>query len=238
MQGGKISKLPLDNPEELVTTLRRIMLQVGIRGHNTPTDEETGFLLQFIISHYGGHTLAELELAFTMANLRELDLEEDQIPCYENFSIAYVARVMAAYRFWASRKESELVKVALLPAAPTEELTSEAMDRWMEETRAKVQANETYPELLSLDLFNHALATGMITKDQLDFYTPFALEKAVARREAFLQIAAKDDRSQEPALRAFLAMKQEGCYVFQEVEILQNLSYRLILWKILGGKKV
>lgn len=212
------------------------MSLIGLRGANVPTDEETGLMLKFIITHYGGHTCAELELAFTLSQLRQLDLDEDEIPCYENFSIAYVSRIMTAYRKWAVERHQQLVKPALPPPVAREEITQEGMDKWMEENRVMVLADQTFPEFLPLDLVAYGIKTGLFP-DWDELY-PFALQKAVHRFEAFLDLKAKDDKRQEPVLLHFQNQMEKGYFEGDDITILGNLASRLMLWKALGGKKL
>jgi hypothetical protein len=84
--------------ESLKGVLRYVMILVGLRAQNYPDDIEKQILLNFISENYGGHTPAEIKLAFEMAITRKLDVE---VNCYENFSVAYFVSIMEAYRVWA-----------------------------------------------------------------------------------------------------------------------------------------
>lgn len=74
------------------------MVVIGLRAQNYPGKIETQILLNFIAENYGGHTPAEIKLAFEMAITKKLDVE---VNCYENFSLAYFVSIMEAYRVWA-----------------------------------------------------------------------------------------------------------------------------------------
>jgi hypothetical protein len=91
--------------EELKQVLRYAMVIIGLRAQNYPGDVEKQMLLNFIAEHYGGHTVEEVKMAFEMAILRKLDVEPN---CYENFSIAYFAGIMEAYRSWAREQIKQL----------------------------------------------------------------------------------------------------------------------------------
>lgn len=80
------------------------MMAVGLRGVNLPTQIEADFLVAFLERNFAGHTIQELALAFEMAVARKLELRSEDVICYENFSVEYVARIMAAYRAWASKQ--------------------------------------------------------------------------------------------------------------------------------------
>lgn len=96
--------------ESLKGVLRYVMILVGLRAQNYPADIEKQVLLNFIAENYGGHTPAEIKLAFEMAITKKLDVDAT---CYENFSVAYFVSVMEAYRVW-SREQ-----IKLLPAPVT-----------------------------------------------------------------------------------------------------------------------
>jgi hypothetical protein len=91
--------------EELKKVLKYAMVIIGLRAQNYPGELEKQLLLNFIVEHYGGHAAEEIKLAFDMAILRKLDVEAN---CYENFSIAYFAGIMEAYRSWAREQIKQL----------------------------------------------------------------------------------------------------------------------------------
>lgn len=96
--------------ESLKGVLRYVMILVGLRAQNYPDDIEKQILLNFITENYGGHTPAEIKLAFEMAITKKLDVEAR---CYENFSVAYFVSIMESYRSWAREQ------IKLLPAPIT-----------------------------------------------------------------------------------------------------------------------
>ena len=91
--------------DEVKGVLKYVMVLVGLRAQNYPDDIEKQILLNFISEHYGGHTPAEIKLAFEMAITRKLSADPT---CYENFSIAYFAGIMEAYREWAKEQIKQL----------------------------------------------------------------------------------------------------------------------------------
>ncbi len=88
--------------EDLVTLLRFLMVKVGLRSQNVPTQEEFNVLVSHIYENFGGHTLPEIRLAFDMAIAGKLKLK-DGANCFENFSCVYFSGVMNSYRFWAEQ---------------------------------------------------------------------------------------------------------------------------------------
>jgi hypothetical protein len=91
--------------EELKQVLKYVMVLVGLRAQNYPGKIEKQILLNFIFEHYGGHTPAEIKLAFEMAITRKLEVDPT---CYENFSVAYFAGIMEAYREWSREQYKTL----------------------------------------------------------------------------------------------------------------------------------
>jgi len=86
------------------------MLKVGLRAQNLPTKEETAILHAHLRNNYGKHTIPEIDLAFEMAITGQLDLEQKDVVCYENFSCLYLSGIINAYRDWAGRVHRETVK--------------------------------------------------------------------------------------------------------------------------------
>lgn len=116
-------------PGEMISqNLRYILMAIGIRAANMPDELEKAFLIGFIRQHYGGHTVAEIRLAFDMAITGRLNVDSD---CYQNFTAAFFSKIMNAYRRWSSM-EIHQVQKRLEPPPPTpEEL--EQIDREYEQ---------------------------------------------------------------------------------------------------------
>lgn len=111
MQDRKINDASTQDLDEL---FRFCFLIVGLRQKNFPNPLETLFLHQFVRDEYGMHTLKEIRLAFSKLVKGQLDVEEKEISCYENFSVLYLSKVINAYRAWSSQEyrliESELMQ--------------------------------------------------------------------------------------------------------------------------------
>lgn len=86
--------------DELKQVLRLVMVKVGLRSTNWPQDEEKAILIDHIITEFGGNRIDEIKLAFDMAISGKLDI--DDVNCFENFSCAYISKIMIAYRNWAA----------------------------------------------------------------------------------------------------------------------------------------
>lgn len=90
--------------QELKSALVYCYAVVGIRGQNLPAGAEKEFLHEYIRVHFGIHTASEIRLAFDMAIQGKLDIQQRDVNCYENFSVAYFARIMGAYRGWSAEQ--------------------------------------------------------------------------------------------------------------------------------------
>jgi hypothetical protein len=111
LQGQRISAIPL---EQLKQGMRAVYFMTGLRPENYPNGEDKDFLHAFIVENYGGHTVAEIRLAFKMAITGKLDLPLKDVKHYENFSPMYFSTIMEAYRRWA-RQAKEVVDAMAPP---------------------------------------------------------------------------------------------------------------------------
>lgn len=102
------------------------MIKLGIRGGNMPVDEEKEVLLHHIVDKYGNHTHEEFILAFDLAMTGNLDIEDAN--SYENFSCAYVSKIMTSYRVWAAKTYK-----AVVPAEKKEADKEDLNDSTMQE---------------------------------------------------------------------------------------------------------
>lgn len=88
--------------DDLKNALRYIYAVLGIRSENIPSGRVKELLHLYIVANYGGHTPAEIRLAFDMAITGRLTVDAE---CYhDNFTPAYFSRIMNAYRAWAKEE--------------------------------------------------------------------------------------------------------------------------------------
>jgi len=85
----------------IANVLKLVMVKIGLRSQNWPTEEEKVVLIDHILTNFPGNRVEEIRLAFELAIAGKLDLREDEINCYENFSCIYVSKILNAYRRWA-----------------------------------------------------------------------------------------------------------------------------------------
>lgn len=125
LRGRKIFLHETDDP--IKEALRYAMLVVGLREKNMPFGEEKQLLINFIKKEYSTHTAEEIRVAFDCAITGKLGVDAT---CYENFSIAYFAKVFTAYREWAVQQIT-----GFKPDKSPKELPSGPMD-WSEQWEA------------------------------------------------------------------------------------------------------
>lgn len=227
--GLKMGQLPI---EEFKQPLRLIMLKAGLRAANIPNEKERDIIIAHIVQHYGNHTPEEIVLAFDLAITHRLDLAEDDIPCYENFSCTYFSRIMDAYRRWAAPQFAELDR-ATVPQLPDAPMTEANMYRWRNDLSVDVGKDRKNPELLPVDLYEWLVESGKINPSKAAKWR--VAERAVARRQAWLVEEARTGLTREKnKLADFMTMKTWG-FEGQEKKIIQELGKRIILWEYLNN---
>lgn len=106
----KAPKIYQVGEDALKAAMLFIYTLIGLRGENYPKGIEKDMIHTYIRQYYGGHTLDELRLAFTMAVQSRLPVEAT---VFENFTPAYFSRVMDAFRKWATQEIHHLPKARL-----------------------------------------------------------------------------------------------------------------------------
>lgn len=155
IKGVKISEAAAVALDQL---FRRCMLKVGLRSQNLPSKEETLILHDHLIKHYGVHTIPEIDLAFELAITGQLDLNQSEVTCYENFSCIYLSGVINAYRKWSSNTHKQHEKIE-----PTERVFT-PID-WREQTQNLL--NQFYegkykPRLTSPEIYDTIVFDGLL----------------------------------------------------------------------------
>lgn len=172
----------LERQERVKGSLRYAMLLVGIKAQNMPDDKEKEVLVEFIINKYGQHTPEEIKLAFDMAVAG--DLSVDAI-AYENFSPAYFAKIMNAYRSWVESEHRKGAAGNVKKEDPKKELPAGPVD-WSDTWQGildSVGSVALYRLFIPTAVFDWLERTGK--------YTPSGKEKWQA-----MSLAAKEYEGQ------------------------------------------
>jgi hypothetical protein len=132
--------------KEIKEAIRYCMLIVGLKAQTIDafTEIEKEVMIQFIVRHYGGHTLSEFKLAFDKALIGDLGLPKKEVKAYENFSCEYISRIMSAYREWSRDVYKEVSKT-------------------VEETKQLPPAN--FSPLSIVDMYYQEFLSNTLTKE-------------------------------------------------------------------------
>lgn len=137
---------------------RRCMLKVGLRSQNIPSKEETIILYDHIRKNYGGHTIPEIDLAFELAITGQLDLNQSEVTCYENFSCIYLSTIINAYRKWAANTHKQHDK-----SEPVQKVFAEI--DWREQTQALLDSfyvGKYKPRLTAPEIYDTIVIDGYL----------------------------------------------------------------------------
>jgi hypothetical protein len=228
-----------NSAEELKEVLRLVMVKIGLRAQNWPSDEEKGVLLSHIVTQFGNHTRQEILLAFDMVIAGKLeDGEGEQVDanCYENFSCLYFSKVMIAYRRWAAEVYKQNKKdLPMLPESK-EDTSDIAMEDWMADVSLRIQAGGYDVQLVPPMLYEWMDKKGEIKKTAAEKRE--YLSKAAAHRVVVLSqnLAANPDEKNKTALEVFCAMMNKGMFEGDEVERLKLLAKKMILFDMLKAE--
>jgi hypothetical protein len=90
---------------------------VGLRAQHFPVGGDKELLHRFILKHYALHSPEEIELAFEMALTGLLEIRPDELRVVDQFTTAYFARIMTAFRSWAGTVSRRLDATELAQAS-------------------------------------------------------------------------------------------------------------------------
>lgn len=223
-------KIKESSVEDIKQPLRYAMVKVGLRAQNFPTEEEKAILLAHVVQEFGSHTLDEIKLAFDLLIGEQLDLDEKERICYENFSCSYFSTVMNSYRRWANNVyEQHSPKYNPVQIVNKEDTSDLAMQDWLD----SIKKQQTQFEFLPVMLYDWLDKKGKISKTNVEKNS--YLQWAVNVRQGELAKAFSTDTKMLPTLQAFNAMKEKGEFVGDEIARLKAIAKRLILKEYIDG---
>lgn len=223
--------------EDLKNVLRLVMVKVGLRAQNFPNDLEKQVLIEHIISQYGNHTPEEIKLAFDMAIIGKLDIEEKNVTCYENFSCLYFSTIMNAYRKWARETHSQLKKDYPKMIEEKVILTDEDKAEWLMEWKSMSDINIELIPLIFYDFLDGKNQKGekilTITGKQKNQYLELAAQQI--KSKLFEDISTCKTNDAYIAFNKFENMEKNGFEGEFKGRIL-NRAKRLIVYDYLKDK--
>ena len=87
----------------VVEKLQAGLFKLGIK--TPPTVEEWAMYVKELVTYHNRLTIGEIELAFTLTVRNELNFEYEH---YQNFSLMYFNKMLAAYKQWAIKQHREI----------------------------------------------------------------------------------------------------------------------------------
>ena len=94
----------LSDLEPLKQALRYVMTLIGIKAENMPSESQKMVLFDFVKSELGYFTPEEFRIAFKLAASKKLNCDVEH---FQNFSAAYVGRIMDAYNTYKANAMRE-----------------------------------------------------------------------------------------------------------------------------------
>ena len=91
--------------KDIRSAIKYSMLMVGLKQIEIDafSEIEKQLFVNFLKNHFSSLTIEEYKNAFELAILGKLPLKVEDVNCYQNFSIAYVSKILSAYREWANK---------------------------------------------------------------------------------------------------------------------------------------
>lgn len=94
----------LSDLEPLKQALRYVMTLIGIKAENMPSESQKMVLFDFVKSELGYFTPEEFRIAFKLAASKKLNCDVEH---FQNFSAAYVGRIMDGYNSYKANAMRE-----------------------------------------------------------------------------------------------------------------------------------
>lgn len=227
-------KINRSSIEEIKQVLRKVMIKIGLRSKNWPTDTDKLILIEHILKNYSNHTCEEIELAFDMAIAGKLDVE---INCYENFSCLYFSTILSCYREWAKEEYKFLPNNEFIKIEEKKVIGDEEMKEWINEWKEKIDSVNN--PMMIPPLFYEWLDKNDILKLSKEQKIDYATNKAVSLRQFHLSEQAKWEGVNGEAqkdLNKFILMRNEGCFTGSEVERLKQIAKKIAVFDYLKNK--
>ena len=142
--------------DEIKAKLTLIYSLVGLRPQHYPSGQEKIDLHNYIVLKYGQKTLGELVLAFDLAISGELEISRDEVKVYDQFTIAYIANIMASYKKWLRDINNSIVINKKIVMEMKNELTKQDWEDWMHDVK------DYKVELIPVMLYDYLVKENLI----------------------------------------------------------------------------
>lgn len=214
-------------PEDVKTHTLALLLKISVITGWIIPDAEMSIILEDqlqkqLLEKYGHVNPDEVEFAFRMYGTTVKDWGKQM-------NLSLIDDVMGQYltaRQMISRVE-ESYKLGRLEYKPKEDMSDEAMEKWVKQLKGQKIAVELLPEML----YEWLLSTGKINPTSKEKWV--MMEMAVAYRQ--YSLSDNKDREGRQALSAFLTQKAAGVFEPKEADQLRRLSKQMILQQYLNS---
>lgn len=219
--------------EEIKPKLLLIYSMVGLRPQHYPSHDEKKNLHDYIRLKFANKTLSELVLAFDLAINNELDLKPDDIKIYDQFTIAYLAQIMSAYKSWLYKIwQTNKSKPAIIELEEKKEVSDEEKLEWLNEWKR----DDIIIDLIPIHFYDYLIQFNLVE------ITPKikweAIEKVTQSIKYSLQVAIGECKTTD-ALREFgefEKMEKDG-FTGKLKEQILNKAKKLIIADYLKSDK-
>ena len=99
----------VNEPETIKQRIRIAFVLTGLKPDNTPSEKYADILFNFVVENYSDLHVEEITTAFNLLLQRKLDIQENQISHYQEFSCEYFGRVMNAYRKYRNKELKKII---------------------------------------------------------------------------------------------------------------------------------
>lgn len=211
---------------EINAVLLRIYTLIGLRPEAYPSKMANDMNVQYIKAAYGHYRILELLSAYELAIFGKIDADVNP---YDQFSIAYLAKIMDAYRKHKNQTIIAGVKEKEPELLPPSKVTREEMEREL----AEYKKNESIKvQFIPLYLYDYMQELGYNVEVNQDF-----LWKACMVRKNQLYLRAESDPSNRNEYADFCTMLEAGEIKGAEKLIVTNLAKKIIVYKKLYDQK-
>lgn len=214
------------NESEVNAMLFRIYILIGLRPEAYPSKLVTDMNIKYIKGAYGHYRILEMLLAYELAIFGKIHAEVNP---YDQFSIAYLAKIMDAYRRYKNSEIISTLKDKEPEQLPPAKITKEEMAKELEEYRHSGNAKVHF---LPLYLYDYMAELGYNIEVSQKY-----LWKACMVRKNELYLRAEGDPSTRTEYADFCKMLDAGEIKGAEKLIITNLAKKIIVWHHLNDTK-
>ena len=131
----------------------KVFLLVGLRQQHYPNQMALTFIINYLRNNFSHKTIDELYLAFELAIQNKLDI--DEVNPYDQFSIAFLEKIMQSYRKWLFKQsqENQVKPMQIENKVPIDKLAE--IEEWEQKTELKMQ-------FIPLYLYDYLIEYGKI----------------------------------------------------------------------------